>query len=75
MRRGPLGQGIGITIFPSLGKAASSVSFQVSPALVHKHYQPKQGAVQEAVGSQAPSPGAWFLSQPAVSFCAWHFPL
>lgn len=40
MRRGPLGQDIGIKIVPSLEKAVASVSFQVSLALAHRDYQP-----------------------------------
>lgn len=39
MRRGLLGQDIGIKIAPSLEKSVSSVSFQVSVALVHSDYQ------------------------------------
>lgn len=39
MRTGPLGQSIEIKIVPSLEKAASSVSFQVSLASTHIDYQ------------------------------------
>lgn len=38
MRRGPLGQGIGIKIALSLEKTTPSVDFQVSLTLVHRDY-------------------------------------
>lgn len=55
MRTGPLGQSIEIKIVPSLEKAASSVSLQVSLASTHRDYQltalEMRAVLYRAVGS------------------------